>query len=274
MGIPQDDRTLPFTRIIAAIIILVLLAAFISLYIFPTHTDIDFAWTILPPTTALLIGAGYTAGAYFFARLLIDRQWHRVQVGFLPITLFTLIMLVDTLLHWSRFHQGTFIFFVWTAVYLLTPLLVPFIWWRNRLTALSGLETRDLRFTGLVRWGLTGLAFLGVIACLGVLVFPSLLISIAPWKLTELTARILSGWGLLSSATLISIAADGRWSAARTMLQSALVGLTLTTLALPRMWPDFNPTNPLTYLFAGGIGFSLVLLAVTHFLVERSLPGS
>ena len=53
----------------------------------------DFRSPTPTPSTsagsALLIGAGYTAGAYFFARLILDKKWHRVQAGFLPITAFT-----------------------------------------------------------------------------------------------------------------------------------------------------------------------------------------
>src|SRR5512143_2048605 len=131
MTVAQDDRVLPATRLIALGVIVVLLLAFLALYIQPDHTDVNFAWTILPPTSAILIGAGYTAGAYFFFRLLKDRRWHRVQAGFLPITAFTISMLAATLLHWSRFHQGALQFYLWTIIYVLTPFLVPFIWWRN-----------------------------------------------------------------------------------------------------------------------------------------------
>ena len=56
MSTRNDDRILPLTRIIAAIIIVVLFLAFLTLYIFPTHTDTNFAWTIQPPTSAILFG--------------------------------------------------------------------------------------------------------------------------------------------------------------------------------------------------------------------------
>jgi hypothetical protein len=266
----QDDRINPLTGIVSASVILVLLAAFVTLYIFPTHTDIDFAWTINPPTTAILIGAGYTAGAYFFARLLIDKKWHRVQAGFLPITLFTIIMLVDTLLHWNRFHQGTFIFYVWTVVYILTPVIVPFLWWRNRATEMRALEQQDLRYPGFVRWGIGALALAGILVCLVITARPAILIPIAPWKLTELTARILAGWGMLTCASALSIVHDGRWSAARTLVQSAKVGLSLTAIALPRMWADFDLANPLAYVFAGGTLLTLLALFILHFWLDRA----
>jgi uncharacterized integral membrane protein len=124
----KDDRIHTFTRIVSASIIVVLLLAILVLYVETSHTDLHFAWTIQPPSSAILIGAGYSAGAFFFARLLGQKKWHRVQAGFLPITAFTIFMLAATVLHWGRFHHGTFAFYLWTAIYIVTPFLVPIIW--------------------------------------------------------------------------------------------------------------------------------------------------
>ena len=148
----RTDQITIETRITAAFIVVVLLLAFVALYVRPDHTDQDFAWTILPRTSAVLIGAGYTAGAYFFIRLLADRKWHHYQAGFLPITAFTVCMLVATLLHWGRFHQGSLAFYSWTIIYILTPLAVPFLWWRNRATASLDLEETDVHFSSTIRW--------------------------------------------------------------------------------------------------------------------------
>src|ERR1044071_9479896 len=194
----KDDRVFVSTQVVAASIIVVLLLAFVALYIFPDHTDIDFAWTILPRTSALLIGAGYTAGAYFFVRLLRDPKWHRFQAGFLPITAFAICMLVATLLHWDRFHHGTIIFYLWTVIYAITPLVVPWLWWRNRRNATTELEANDVRFSNSVRWGLGLLAGIGALICLLAFIQPTLMIAAAPWKLTPLTARIFSGWSMLT----------------------------------------------------------------------------
>ena len=269
MGTTTDDRILPFTRIISGSVILVLLLAFLALYIYPDHTDIDFAWTILPRTSAILIGAGYTAGAYFFARLIMEKKWHRVQAGFLPITAFTICMLAATLLHWSRFHQGTLNFYLWTIIYILTPFLVPFVWWRNQAAESPDLEENDVRFSSFVRWGLGIIAIVGVLAFLVVFVRPSILISLAPWKLTELTARIFAGWSILTFSTVLSIARDGRWSATRILMESALVGVVLTLLGLPRMWNDFDQTSFMTYAFAAGIVLTLIVFIIIHLRLDK-----
>ncbi len=137
----RDDHITLETRIIGASVILALLLAFLALYVVPDHTDQNFAWTILPRTSAILLGAGYTAGAYFFARVVTERRWHRVRAGFPAITAFTVCMLAATLLHWSRFHQGALPFYLWFIIYLLTPFVVPWLWWRNQAHASEELES-------------------------------------------------------------------------------------------------------------------------------------
>ena len=58
-----SDRILPETKIVSAFIVLILLAAFVLLYLWPDNTDTLFAWTIKPRMTPLVMGAGYIAGA-------------------------------------------------------------------------------------------------------------------------------------------------------------------------------------------------------------------
>ena len=264
----KDDRVFAFTQIVAACVIIVLILAFIALYLFPDHTDIDFAWTILPRTSALFIGAGYTAGAYFFARLIIDKKWHRVQAGFLPITAFTICMLGATFLHWDRFHHSAFNFYLWTVIYIITPLLVPFIWWRNQSTGSKSLEENDVLFSKFMRTALEIIGIGGVLVFVIVFISPSRLISVAPWKLTPLTARVFAGWSILTLSSVASIGFDGRWSATRTLMESAMVGIGLTLVAIPSMWVDFNQADIMTYILVGALILTLIIFIVIHIRLD------
>jgi hypothetical protein len=265
----QNDQITLETRIIGGSVIVVLLLAFFALYIEPDQTDLNFAWTILPRTSALLMGAGYTAGAYFFARVIAEKKWHRVEAGFLAITGFTICLLAATLLHLNRFHQGTLQFYLWTVIYALTPFIVPFLWWRNHKSASTDLEEYDLRFSLFIRWMLGIVALVGVLSFLTVFIQPLLLIGAAPWKLTELTARVFAGWSMLTFLTVLTIAYDGRWSATRYLLQSAMIGIALTLLALPRMWNDFDQTKPMTYIFIASVISALIVFLIMHLRLDK-----
>lgn len=265
----SEDRILIETRVVAGLVILVLLLAFVALYVNPEFTDTNFAWTITPPTTAVLMGAGYIAGAYFFLRVLTGRKWHHVQGGYLPITAFTIFMLASTLLHLGRFHFGTLQFFLWTSIYIVTPFLVPFLLWRNHKTDPGTLEDNDFEFSRTLRGAL---GIFGLVVAVVMVIFflaPSVMISIAPWKLTELTARVGAGWGVLAALTIVSIARDGRWSSARVLIESAIIAPVLMLMALPRIAGDFDWSNPITWAFVVGLAGSLIFLIAVRLLYSR-----
>ena len=75
-----DDRIYRATRWLAAFIVPFLVVAFGILYFFPADTARLWAWTILPPMTPMLMGAGYVGGAYFFLRAITATGWHEITV--------------------------------------------------------------------------------------------------------------------------------------------------------------------------------------------------
>jgi hypothetical protein len=265
----RDDRIFPATRWLAACIVPFLLAAFILLYFLPDHTDTLFAWTIRPTMTPLLMGAGYLAGGYFFVQVLRARRWHTVQLGFLPITAFTIFMAIATFMHLDRFHHGNITFYVWTALYIITPFLVPLAWYRNRVTDPGTPEPGDILLSSPVRalFGAVGVAQLAV--ALGLLVVPQVMSKISPWTLTPLTAQVVGGWFALPSVVAILMAVDPRWSAIRITLQSQVIGLGLTLVAVVRAWGDFDRSNPLTWAFLGAISIMFLGLLVLVATMEQ-----
>lgn len=239
-----------------------LLVAFPLLYLFPNDTGNWWAWEIRPSMTPLIMGAGYIAGAYFFARVAGATRWHRVHLGFLPITAFTTFLGVATFSYWDRFDHDHVAFWIWTGLYVTTPFLVPLAWLRNRQTDPGTLESADDRYlphgvrSVLKAAGLVQLAIAAVL-----LASPSTMVDIWPWMLTPLAAATLGAWFALPGVTALMMGIDGRWSAIRITLESQLIGLALILLATARAWEQFDKSNALTYVFAGGIALLLVGLA-------------
>jgi hypothetical protein len=217
--VERDDSILPATRITAAIIIVVLVATVIILYGLPGETERMWAWTITPDMTALYMGAGYAAGAYFFARVFASRSWRSVTLGFLPITSFTVFMLLATILHWDRFNHSHAAFFGWTLLYAVTPVLVPALWHANRRKD-PGRVPGELIIPPAAR-GLLAIAG-GLIAVLavGMMVAPGTVSDSWPWQLTHLTARVCAAYLILTGGSLVFIALDGRWRAAKVLTET------------------------------------------------------
>ena len=118
------DRVLPYTRVVAYVIIPFLVVAACLLLVLPGGTEQHFAWTINPPVTAMLLGSAYAGGIWFFVQVASQRHWHRVRHGFPAVLVFASLLAAATFLHWDRFHFGHVSFITWVVLYVATPVLV------------------------------------------------------------------------------------------------------------------------------------------------------
>ena len=266
----SDDRVLRTTRVLGAAIVPFLLVAFALLYLFPDDTRHWFAWDVQPTITPLMMGAGYLAGAYFFVRVAIERRFHRVGVGFLPVTAFTLFMAIGTFAHLDRFATAHVAFWIWVGLYVITPVLVPLAWWRNRKTDPGTPEPGEPPLPPHVRTLLLTVGAFQSVVALVLLLFPAAMIAHWPWTLTPLTAQTLGGWFALPGVTALMMGWDGRWSAIQITLESQLIGLGLILLGTARAWEDVDTSNALAYVFAGGItALFLALLALRTWMLAH-----
>ena len=219
------------TRWVAGFIVVILLDASQLLAFYPDRTATLWAWTIQPELSAMVLGSVYTGGLYFFARVLFGAPWDEVAAGFPAIALFVWMATIATALHLDRFAEDSLPFAAWAALYVVTPLLVPYLYVRNRrrVPAVAGTPLpRSLR---------VGLAVVGgAVVALAVLILaaPDVAIGDWPWMLTPLTARITAAVVALYGAVWLSVAAHGTWTAARIPLQSQVVGLAVFLVSLGR----------------------------------------
>lgn len=241
------DRTFPITRVVAAVIVPFLLLAFLILYFYPDESGARFAWQINPHMTALFMGAGYLGGAYLFSQVILGRPWHRVAPGFPPVTAFTISMLAATILHWDRFDLGHFPFQLWLILYVVTPFLVPALWFYNRHQDTGEPEAGDLVVPSVARLGLGGAGIAFLLFSLTGFLAPDLLIRLWPWTLSPLTARILGGWFALLAVGGITIARDSRWSAWKIGLQSIGLWHILILVGAMANLGDFPENHPFNW---------------------------
>ena len=251
----RDDAILPLTRLTAAVVVPFLIAAFIILYLLSAETGRRFAWEIASPLTAAFMGAGYLGGAYFFVRAFFARRWHHIGGGLPGVAVFTAVMLAATLRHWDTFDPAHWPFWVWLTLYIVTPVLVPVVWWRNRRRDSGRPDPVDallpaaagpilLAAGGLL---LAGAAFLFFL--------PEAAGRLWPWPLTPLTARVLAGWQALLGTGALAMSRERRWSGWRIPIQSILLWQALMALAIFIHRDAFGPNGPLNwysiYTFAG-----------------------
>ena len=268
-SIPQDDRILRVTRWSGYVIAPVLFLAFITLYPFPGETDVYFAWEISPDLTPLLMGAGYGAGVYFFYRVVTVGEWHRVDVLFPGIAVFTLAMGIATYLHWDAFNHGHFSTWLWVALYVITPVLIPALWVYNGRTDPRRLRPGQLEIPRVVRYtsGIVGVVLSVVIVVL--FVNPDWMVAEWPWAVSPLTSRVLLGWAAVFSVVNVYIAFERRWSAAKIPIHSLVIWFGLMLVGFARSWGDVDASNPILWVVVGGIVVYLVGLSGLYVYMER-----
>jgi hypothetical protein len=268
MPVTPSDRTYPLTRAVAALVVPVLLLAFVILYLNPDSSGERFAWAIRPHMSNLYIGAGYLGGGLLLFWVAVGRPWHRVQHGFLPITAFAGSMLVATLLHWDRFDVHHFPFQLWLGLYVITPFLIPYLWLRNRREDPRTPEVGDKTVPLLARAGmLVGGTGFGALSLVGFFA-PALLARLWVWDLSPLTARVMAGWFALLAVGGWAIGRETRWSAWR--IGVGAISLWHLLVVVGAFWnvEDFGDAGLFNWYLVV-IWTALAGVAVLTYLMER-----
>jgi hypothetical protein len=227
----RDDRVERLPRFVAALVIPFLLVAFGILWVNSAVASAIFAWAIKPQLTAMLLGSAYLGGVVFFSLLLAARSWHRVALGLPAVATFASLLLLTTLIHWSLFTLDRPAGVTWVAIYVVAPPLVVAAWWRNHRRDPGPAANAALMPQVVVR-ALLGGGAVAMALAVALYLVPSALFDVWPWKLTELSARVLAPMLCLPGIVAIGIARDRRRSAIRYPLlaQSAALVCMLASL--------------------------------------------
>ncbi len=246
---------LPLTRAVAWFIVPFLIVGFAVLWPVPTDTSAVFAWTIAPPLTAMILGAAYLGGAYFFVRVGLASSWQTIKGGFVPVVVFATLLGIATIVHWDKFNHRHVAFWLWTGLYFTTPFLIALVYWRNRGHDRPNDESPRLPLPVVAILGCGGILATAV----GLVLFlaPAMAIGLWPWHLTPLTAKVMGAVLCLGLAG-VGVFADRRWASARIPLQVALVMLVFMVVAGLRAGAQF----------AAGAVVTIVLAAL-YFRMER-----
>ncbi len=266
----RDDRIHDVTRWASLAIFVILVPAVIMLWGFPGDTADAWSWTIMPDLTPIFLGSGYAAGAFFFWRTFRAKRWHPSSAGVLGASVFAGLMLIATVIHWDKFNHGDapflagFAFYGWVIVYIVSPLAVFWLWWRNRRTDPRTALTGD----PLVAPGvLTAARAFGIGAFAAAAVFfisPQTAIDIWPWDLTPLTARVLASFTAQVGVGAIVLSMDPRWSGWKLLTQTFFVATAFLLVGVVRAHDDFDFDNPMAFAYIGGLIATDVALALLY----------
>lgn len=260
------------TRWLGRFIVPFLVVAAIILLGFPTETARLFAWEIKPPMTAMMLGATYLGGVWFFLRAGRASRWHEMAIGFPAVAVFAGLLGIATFLHWDRFIHDSPAFWTWTVLYVVAPPLILLAWLRQG--ARPAMPVRgDLVLPRAARtfFGLVGIAMIVVSAAL--FAAPVEVGAAWPWTLTPLTTRVMSAMFALPGLVGIGIALDPRWAAARIVLEAEVIAIAMILVSAARDLGSFDAASPLTATFIGGIATLAIAIVALYAAMERRTPA-
>jgi len=264
-----SDRIHFYTRIVGAIVVPFLVAAFMLLYPLAATTDRFFAWTIVPPITAMLLGSAYAGGIVFFVHVVRPNRWHAVRYGFPAVLLFAILLAVATFLHLDRFHFGFLAFDVWVTLYVTTPFLVLAAMIVNRGEDSGAPAEGEVTLPGWVRILLALIGLCSLVVGLTLFVAPQLGITIWAWPLTPLTAQVCGAILTLPGMVNLWMLRDARWSAFRQIFQAQLLSLALILFALVLRGGELLWARPSAPLLVCGLAGAFVAYGALYVWAER-----
>lgn len=222
-----------------AIDVVVLAAAGIQCFVLATSTDRWFAWTVSPPISAAVLGAGYFGSIVMVFEARGARRWVDARVVIVSTFLFASLTLIVTLLHLDKFHFDTgdasaraaAVF--WLVVYAVVPPFVLYLVVRQHRA--PGVDpTRDgPLLPAPARLALAGEG-LALMTLGGVLFGGAEQAEFWPWRLTDLTARAIAAWLIALGAMLLLCTWEREVARARYALHSVGVAALLWIIAVVR----------------------------------------
>jgi hypothetical protein len=231
-----------------------------ALFVLAENTSRTFAWTIEPPLTAALIGAGYAAGFVLVILSLRDPVWAHSRVAVLTIFVFVVLTLVATLLHINRMHfdddfgglgllaRGAAWF--WLGVYVVIPLaMAVLVVHQERAPGEDPPPRHPIPVALRVALALESVVLLVV----GALIYtdPTTASWVWPWDMLPFTARVVAAWLLAFglATALAAVAGDLRRLRTAAIAYAVFGALVLVAVARFPGTPDWD--RPPAWIFVG-----------------------
>jgi hypothetical protein len=274
----QDDAIFRETRWLSWVVVAVLVPAVVVLWGFPGNTDDFWSWPIAPDLSQIFMGAGYGAGAYFFARAALASHWHTVSIGVLSAAFFAAVIVVVTVVHWDRFNHGdapfwaAFAFYGWVIVYGAAPFVVTAFWWWNQRTDPRRQQPGEPVVSAGVRLATRVISVALGATALVLLLWPSLGVDHGPWALTPATTRALAGYAAQVAFGGFLVSREERWGSWRILLQAFLVATALLLVGVVRAWGEIETGRVAAWLFLGGLAGLAVAILVLYRKMEAAQP--
>jgi hypothetical protein len=280
------ERTRPLTHAMRWMLLTASILVFLAgtqLFILTEKTERYFAWTVDSPLTAATLGGAYWASSILELRTSRQPTWARARIAVPAVLAFTTLTFVATLLHIDRFHLGNafptttqLLTWAWIAVYAVVPVVMSIV----LVLQLRVAGADEPRRNPLPPWLRTLLGLHAVVLLafgFSLFVAPSTALSLWPWTLTPLTARILGAWLLGLGLAAAQVNAENDWGRVAVATNMYIFLGMLEFVALMRYPKSIDWAQPAALMYILFLASVLLVgiygLVITRRIAHRPIAG-
>jgi hypothetical protein len=214
---------------------------------------------MVPPLHSRFLGSMYLSGATFMGLNILAKRWAEVRVVTPMIAIWTGMLGIISLFHLSAFDWGRVQVWIWFFAYISFPLIAAWIAWqqRSQTNPTEGLPLSERLRTYLYLQG--GLVTL---LALSLLIAPSWMAIVWPWKITPILAHIYGAPFLSYGLGSLYAVSQQTWQEVRIVIYATLVFTVGVLLASLYHINLFNFGIFSTWLWFGGFASSSLALAL------------
>ncbi len=260
---PRTLTTVGFIQVLLA-------ASFVIWLLFFPALGGNFAWPVVPPFSAMFIGASFIVRAYIGYFLWREKYWPRLRWQRAGNLAFLIVILITTYWHIDKMNwkSDLLVVGIWLVAYTVEPIMLFLIEPRGEASQ-EPLPPEERR--GPVLAGLKWVATVGLIlsVAIGGLMFinPQFLNTRWPWPLDPFNSRIMAAFLALTGAWCATIYFSKEWAEVR----RAVLGLAIFAVAHFGAWlvmlPRLDPARSNIYTY--GILFGLFALSLVYYYVRQ-----
>ncbi len=238
-------------------------------FFLPTHVDWALPW-LVPPLHARFLGSMYLSGATFMVLALFATRWDEVRVVLPMIAIWTGMLFIISLFYLSEFNFAKPQPWIWFIAYLVYPVIALWLAWQYR-----DADTTPMG-AFLPSWARLYLLAQGIIATLLGLVLlfvPNLMISVWPWKITQLLAQLYSAPFLSYGIGSLLLARRQTWNEVRIPVTATLVfavGVLIASIIHRALFSAAEFSDWLWFISFTIASLMLALLSIRAFASART----
>jgi hypothetical protein len=238
-------------------------------FFLPTHVDWALPW-LVPPLHARFLGSMYLSGATFMVLSLFASRWDEVRVVLPMIAIWTGMLFIISLFYLGEFNFAAPQPWIWFIAYLVYPLIALWLAWQYR-----NVDTNPMG-AALPTWAHIYLSVQGIVATiLGlVLLFaPNFMVSVWPWKITQLLAQLYSAPFLSYGIGSLLLARRQTWNEVRIPVTATLVfavGVLIASIIHRALFSAADFSDWLWFISFAIASLTLALLSIRAFASART----